>query len=133
MDISIEAGQAKVLGVKVIESKKEARVSVPADQLSLAIGKQGQNVRLAAKLTGWKIDVVSGEPSSDEATKSKDKKEGKVEEKSAEEVVAKDKPAEKKKKTAKKKEKSDKESKHEKEEESEDKKVEEKSDTSKKE
>ncbi|OGI27190.1 MAG: hypothetical protein A2359_01520 [Candidatus Moranbacteria bacterium RIFOXYB1_FULL_43_19] len=131
--ISNALSPAKVLGVKVIESKKEARVSVPADQLSLAIGKQGQNVRLAAKLTGWKIDVVSGEPSSDEATKSKDKKEGKVEEKSAEEVVAKDKPAEKKKKTAKKKEKSDKESKHEKEEESEDKKVEEKSDTSKKE
>jgi len=41
--------------VSVNETKKEARVSVPVDQLSLAIGKQGQNVRLAAKLTGWKL------------------------------------------------------------------------------
>ena len=40
------------------EDRKEAKVSVPEDQLSLAIGKQGQNVRLAAKLTGWKIDVI---------------------------------------------------------------------------
>jgi len=39
--------------------KNEARVIVPANQLSLAIGKGGQNVRLAAKLTGWKIDVRS--------------------------------------------------------------------------
>jgi N utilization substance protein A len=52
---------AKVLNVELDEGKMEARVSVPADQLSLAIGKQGQNVRLAAKLTGWKIDVVTGE------------------------------------------------------------------------
>jgi N utilization substance protein A len=34
-----------------------AIVSVPEDQLSLAIGKEGQNVRLAAKLTGWRIDI----------------------------------------------------------------------------
>ena len=39
--------------------RREARVFVPNDQLSLAIGKNGQNVRLAAKLTGWKIDVRS--------------------------------------------------------------------------
>lgn len=49
---------AKVLGVSVNEDKREATVKVPEDQLSLAIGKQGQNVRLAAKLTGWKIDVI---------------------------------------------------------------------------
>jgi N utilization substance protein A len=49
---------AKVLSVSLNEDKKEAKVSVPEDQLSLAIGKQGQNVRLAAKLTGWKIDVL---------------------------------------------------------------------------
>ena len=59
--ISNALSPAKVLNVKINESKKEARVAVPADQLSLAIGKQGQNVRLAAKLTGWKIDVVTGE------------------------------------------------------------------------
>ena len=59
--ISNALSPAKVLGVQLNELKKEARVSVPSDQLSLAIGKQGQNVRLAAKLTGWKIDVVAGE------------------------------------------------------------------------
>ena len=39
--------------------RREAKVLVAEDQLSLAIGKGGQNVRLAAKLTGWKIDVRS--------------------------------------------------------------------------
>ena len=39
--------------------RHEARVYVPEDQLSLAIGRGGQNVRMAAKLTGWKIDVRS--------------------------------------------------------------------------
>ncbi len=47
---------AKVLEVKIMPRNK-ALVIVPEDQLSLAIGKEGQNVRLAAKLTGWKIDV----------------------------------------------------------------------------
>ncbi len=49
---------AKVLEVEILP-KNKARVLVPTDQLSLAIGKNGQNVRLAAKLTGWKIDVAS--------------------------------------------------------------------------
>ena len=49
---------AKVKAVEV-SSRREARVYVPEDQLSLAIGKNGQNVRLAAKLTGWRIDVRS--------------------------------------------------------------------------
>jgi len=49
---------AKVLRVNIREAKKEAEVLVPEDQLSLAIGKKGQNVRLAAKLTGWKIDII---------------------------------------------------------------------------
>lgn len=49
---------AKVKLVEVLP-KREARVLVAEDQLSLAIGKSGQNVRLAAKLTGWKIDVRS--------------------------------------------------------------------------
>jgi hypothetical protein len=40
---------------------------VPEDQLSLAIGKQGQNVRLAAKLTGWNIDIISADESHVEA------------------------------------------------------------------
>ncbi|PIR93267.1 transcription termination/antitermination protein NusA [Candidatus Falkowbacteria bacterium CG10_big_fil_rev_8_21_14_0_10_43_10] len=48
---------AKVLKVEVNEGKRIATAMVAADQLSLAIGRGGQNVRLAARLTGWKIDV----------------------------------------------------------------------------
>ncbi|MBI3577470.1 transcription termination/antitermination protein NusA [Candidatus Gottesmanbacteria bacterium] len=48
---------AKDLEVILNEKKKAAEVLVPEDQLSLAIGRDGQNVRLAAKLTGWKIDI----------------------------------------------------------------------------
>jgi transcription termination/antitermination protein NusA len=50
---------SKVLEVQVFESEKMARVIVPDFQLSLAIGIKGQNARLAAKLTGWKIDIKS--------------------------------------------------------------------------
>ena len=50
---------AKVLEAEIDEKNREARVVVPEEQLSLAIGKGGQNVRLAAKLTGWRIDVHS--------------------------------------------------------------------------
>ena len=49
---------AKVLSVTAID-EKSARVVVPDDKLSLAIGRDGQNARLAARLTGWKIDVKS--------------------------------------------------------------------------
>ncbi len=48
---------AKILNVQLNEDAKEAKVGVLEDQLSLAIGKAGQNVRLAARLTGWKIDI----------------------------------------------------------------------------
>ncbi len=50
---------AKVLMVYINEEEKAAKVIVPDAQLSLAIGKEGQNARLAAKLTGWKIDIKS--------------------------------------------------------------------------
>ncbi len=50
---------AQVLAVDVKEEEKFAQVIVPDDQLSLAIGKSGQNARLAAKLTDWKIDIKS--------------------------------------------------------------------------
>lgn len=50
---------AKVLSVEVDEDNKSAKVVVDDNQLSLAIGKEGQNVRLAAKLTNWKIDIKS--------------------------------------------------------------------------
>lgn len=48
---------AKVIKVKLKPKSRTAEVEVPEDQLSLAIGKEGQNVRLAAKLTGWRIDI----------------------------------------------------------------------------
>ena len=50
---------SKVVAVDVNEADKASRVVVPDYQLSLAIGKEGQNARLAAKLTGWKIDIKS--------------------------------------------------------------------------
>jgi transcription termination/antitermination protein NusA len=50
---------AKTIEVKINETEKQATVTVSEDQQSLAIGKGGQNVRLAAKLTGWKIDIQS--------------------------------------------------------------------------
>jgi transcription termination/antitermination protein NusA len=57
--ISNALSPAKVVSVEVNEDAKSARVVVPDYQLSLAIGKEGQNARLAAKLTGWKIDIKS--------------------------------------------------------------------------
>ncbi|MBA4552618.1 transcription termination factor NusA [Thermoactinomyces vulgaris] len=50
---------SKVISVTIYEEEKMARVIVPDHQLSLAIGKEGQNARLAAKLTNWKIDIKS--------------------------------------------------------------------------
>jgi len=71
---------SKVLEVIVFEAEKMARVIVPDYQLSLAIGIKGQNARLAAKLTGWKIDIKSetqaeqeyGRPKSSGATMHQD-------------------------------------------------------------
>jgi len=63
---------AKAISVKLDEKEKIAKVEVVEDQLSLAIGKHGQNVRLAVKLTGWKIDVLKEEGS--EETKTEEKK-----------------------------------------------------------
>ncbi|ENK0840029.1 transcription termination/antitermination protein NusA [Clostridium botulinum] len=58
--ISNALSPAKVIDVTIVdEENKAARVVVDDSQLSLAIGKEGQNVRLAAKLTGWKIDIKS--------------------------------------------------------------------------
>lgn len=84
---------AKVISVVTKEKEKEATVEVLEDQMSLAIGKAGQNVRLAAKLTGWKIDVVKSEVAATEGEKKEEtaeakdeKKEAKAEEASKEEV-----------------------------------------------
>jgi transcription termination/antitermination protein NusA len=57
--VSSALGPAKISEAEVVSEKREVRVFVPPEQLSLAIGKNGQNVRLAAKLTGWKIDIRS--------------------------------------------------------------------------
>ncbi|KKQ99952.1 MAG: NusA antitermination factor, partial [Microgenomates group bacterium GW2011_GWC1_39_12] len=59
--ITAALAPAKDIDVALNEEEKEATVTVPEDQLSLAIGRDGQNVRLAAKLTGWKIDI-QGKP-----------------------------------------------------------------------
>ena len=69
---------AKVLEVKILP-KNKALVIVPEDQLSLAIGRDGQNVRLAAKLTGWKIDVRMPEAGKEEEQE-KQEEEGEKEE-----------------------------------------------------
>jgi N utilization substance protein A len=61
---------AQVLSVEIDRESRTATAHVPENQLSLAIGKDGQNARLAAKLTGWRIDIkasveVAAEPSPD--------------------------------------------------------------------
>lgn len=59
--ITASLSPAKVITCDINEEEKSAKVTVPEYQLSLAIGKSGQNVRLAAKLTGWKIDIGAEE------------------------------------------------------------------------
>lgn len=61
--ITAALSPATVLSVEINEETQKATVIVPDDQLSLAIGKRGQNVRLAVKLTGWDIDVISADES----------------------------------------------------------------------
>jgi len=59
---------ARVSDVHVVDAQvREAQAIVPDYQLSLAIGKEGQNARLAAKLTGWKIDIRSDDSASPSA------------------------------------------------------------------
>lgn len=58
--IATALSPAKALSIELDEDDKKAVVTVSPEEQSLAIGKGGQNVRLAAKLTGWKIDIVSG-------------------------------------------------------------------------
>jgi len=65
--IAAALSPADVISVTVLEEGKSCRVIVPDDQLSLAIGKEGQNARLAAKLTGWKIDIKPASAPADEA------------------------------------------------------------------
>ncbi len=100
---------AGISKIDIDEETKTARVMVNEDQLSLAIGRGGQNARLAAKLTGWKIDIVS--PNSPEKTPvskpeiTKEAEEKNINEEEAIKVVEKDKPKAKVKKEKEKKEK----------------------------
>ena len=55
--IASSLSPANVLNIDINEKEHKALIEVANDQLSLAIGKGGQNVRLAAKLTGWRIDI----------------------------------------------------------------------------
>ncbi|HZB60592.1 MAG TPA: transcription termination factor NusA [Actinomycetota bacterium] len=59
---------AKVKSVQIDEQERTAHVVVPDYQLSLAIGKEGQNARLAARLTGWRIDIVSESQAAEQAS-----------------------------------------------------------------
>ncbi len=70
--ISASLSPAKVLKVEIDKAKNQAKAIVPEDQLSLAIGIKGQNVRLAAKLTNWKIDIVSQKTNKEEPRKKKE-------------------------------------------------------------
>ncbi|MCF7898868.1 MAG: transcription termination factor NusA, partial [Candidatus Pacebacteria bacterium] len=58
--IATALSPAKAISIELNETEKKAIVTVAPEEQSLAIGKGGQNVRLAAKLTGWKIDIISG-------------------------------------------------------------------------
>ncbi len=57
--IAAALSPSKVLAVAINEQDQSAKIVVPDHQLSLAIGKEGQNARLSAKLTGWRIDIKS--------------------------------------------------------------------------
>jgi len=69
---------AKISSIKINEKEKTALVKVKQDQLSLAIGKSGQNVRLAARLTGWKINIKEYIEEEEEKEKKKEVKKKKV-------------------------------------------------------
>lgn len=98
---------AKIMDLELNEEERRAKVKVSPDMLSLAIGKSGQNVRLAARLTGWKIDII--EASSEGEKKVADSEVGtnlnseKKEVEESQEVEGKD--EKKEKKESKKKEK----------------------------
>ncbi|MDP3042930.1 MAG: transcription termination factor NusA [bacterium] len=96
---------AKTLSVNIDEKNKKALVNVAEDQLSLAIGRDGQNVRLAARLTGWRIDII-GEKANEIKTAPENADDKKTEEEKKEEKPqAEDEPKKEEKKTKKNKEK----------------------------
>jgi len=97
---------AKIISVKIEGNK--AQVNTPSDQVSLAIGRDGQNVRLASELTGWKIDVKGADADGEKGDEKNIPEEEKVEEK-VEEVKTEENAEEKKDSGGKKKKKIEKE------------------------
>ena len=90
---------AKVDKIKIDKGNKKAVVYVPEDQLSLAIGKNGQNVRLASKLTGWNIDIEKTILKKEKEEKSEEIIKEKTDKKDKKTTVAPKKSKEKKKKS----------------------------------
>lgn len=74
--ISNALSPAKISSVELDETTRNAKISVDEDQFSLAIGKGGQNVRLAAKLTGWKIDIIASKSNEDDDSEDDEDDEG---------------------------------------------------------
>lgn len=112
--VAASLSPATVDKVSVNEAEKTAFVEVPDDQLSLAIGKDGQNVRLSAKLTSWRIDINGAEKLQESPkVKKDDKNDGtdKVKEETAKKSIKKESAKTKKKKSVKKKSKKKAESK----------------------
>lgn len=112
--VAASLSPATVAKVSVNEAEKTAFVEVPDDQLSLAIGKDGQNVRLSAKLTSWRIDINGAEKLQESPkVKKDDKNDGtdKVKEETAKKSIKKESAKTKKKKSVKKKSKKKAESK----------------------
>ena len=99
--ISNSLSPAKVLEVKILPKNKALAV-VPEDQLSLAIGKAGQNVRLAAKLTGWKIDIRGLEKAKEEVLEEEEAEIKKAEKGAAEKKIKEEVKEEKKEDKVKK-------------------------------
>ena len=91
---------AKIIRIKINEKERMATATVNENQLSLAIGKAGQNVRLAARLTGWKIDVVAGDEEKIKAEET-EKEEAEAEEAKTETTETEKKPKGKKEKAEK--------------------------------
>jgi N utilization substance protein A len=85
---------AHIVGVQLNKEEEVATVIVPDKQLSLAIGKEGQNARLAAKLTGWRIDIKSASTAEAEKIEKAGAPEAKAEEEIGKEAVAEELPEE---------------------------------------
>lgn len=96
---------AKALSVDIDEKNRKALVKVAEDQLSLAIGRDGQNVRLAARLTGWKIDITGEKAGKAKTTPESDYNKETEEEKKEDKPQAENKPKKEEKKAKKSKNK----------------------------